>query len=96
MKIKNNFGGLKQKAWKESLKTLEAVLELAFYLTNNLLTDLYLFIFFQALEGFLLVLTEDMKVLFVTESVRDYLGYCQVIFSISNSYSYLTTVNHLN
>ena len=33
---------------------------------------------FQALDGFLLVLTEDMKVLFVSESVRDYLGYCQV------------------
>lgn len=33
--------------------------------------------FSKALAGFLLVLTEDMKVLFVSESVREYLGYCQ-------------------
>lgn len=34
-------------------------------------------IFSKALDGFLLVLTEDMRVLFVSETVRDYLGYCQ-------------------
>eukprot|EP00794_Sanderia_malayensis_P012762 gene12762-14072_t len=30
-----------------------------------------------ALDGFLIVITEDLKVLYVSDSVRDYLGYCQ-------------------
>jgi len=33
--------------------------------------------FLQALDGFLIVITEDLKVLYVSESVREYLGYCQ-------------------
>ena len=42
-------------------------------------SSLHLFLIsLQALDGFLLVLTEDMKVLFVSESVREYLGFCQV------------------
>eukprot|EP00111_Clytia_hemisphaerica_P022472 TCONS_00066077-protein len=51
-------------------------------------------IFSKALEGFLLVLTEDMKVLFVSESVRDYLGYCQAGIIHENFLQFVNPLDH--
>lgn len=50
--------------------------------------------FSHALDGFLLVLTEDMKVLFVSESVRDYLGYCQAGIIHENFLQFVNPSDH--
>ena len=38
----------------------------------------FVYIHFQALNGFLLVVTQDFNVLYVSETIQNYLGYPQV------------------
>ena len=46
-------------------------------LKNTLFSSLNVFIF-QALDGFIAVITQDGQLFYVSENVRDFLGYSQV------------------
>jgi len=46
--------------------------------------------FFQALDGFVIVLTRDFEVFYASETVQDYLGLAQVTFvSVYNQHAWL-------
>lgn len=46
--------------------------------------------FFQALDGFVIVLTRDFEVFYASETVQDYLGLAQVtLVSVYNQHAWL-------
>lgn len=58
------------------------MLHSASYVTKKRLnSDLIISVsFFQALDGFVIVLTRDFEVFYASETVQDYLGLAQVNF----------------
>lgn len=47
-----------------------------------------IFILSQALDGFVIVLTQELELFYASETIQDYLGLSQVGFSNENLYKY--------
>lgn len=48
---------------------------------------------FQALDGFIAVITQDGQLFYVSENVRDFLGYSQVSFIFYKLFCFIGHVN---
>lgn len=69
------------------MSPLAALCDIHQYILSNLLYNLtsYLFFNFQALNGFLMILTCEGEVFFATHSIESYLGFHQVSFFLFSS-----------